>query len=234
MIERDYYPIGTAAEQIGCSVRDLIHLGAVGKLPLHIYLSDKVQISDLQEDEFGNKVWVNQRVSNFTGLAQVLTNTLQELEKRLGSVGDVSVDTRKLLLAAKDEMPVRLLMYPPATSEIEKKLDTFRKWEIRPADLYVITVDLAPYKAQSGSATAMGSFLSDEMPALLQLTLAAWETHWRTYDHHELPTADYIASWLSDKAREMKTDPPSDRIAKAIATIIRPEAAPAKSLPREK
>ena len=39
-IEREYYSITEASSILGCQVRDLLHLGATGKLDIYLMLID--------------------------------------------------------------------------------------------------------------------------------------------------------------------------------------------------
>jgi hypothetical protein len=49
--ERLYYPLPEAADMLGCTIRDVIHMGAAGVIDLSIYINSWIESSDVKPNE---------------------------------------------------------------------------------------------------------------------------------------------------------------------------------------
>ena len=82
LIEREYYPITEASGILGCQVRDLIHLGATGKLDIYLMLIDISLGIELTAYEDKEDILIDRErhYYTYTGLASLLNNDLKAIE----------------------------------------------------------------------------------------------------------------------------------------------------------
>ncbi|PPD49118.1 MAG: hypothetical protein CTY13_03945 [Methylobacter sp.] len=85
MIDREYYPLAVAAEVLGCSENDLIHLGARGRLDIYAIPSSFSVLTIIKSDE---------------GKAELLNEPTQPLK--------IAIDTIRYLEAGNIEEPIEI------------------------------------------------------------------------------------------------------------------------------
>lgn len=212
-ITRTYYPIEDAATMIGCSVDDLIHLGANWELQIWVTFDRNVRAWVTPGDKTGEPVLVDLA----SGLHQVSPLDLEDLEsgrKDWLSVVRLGNTTYRLINDSDGHMaPSRMFIM---TADIEE-LTLEAKAPVRTASS-ALTRDATPTPTEG--VTVVLPHLTRSLEAVFKVM---WE-NWKDPDPRRLPKQINIARELDVALgyKSEKDDTPS-RNAKAIAAIIKPD-----------
>ena len=137
MIERKYYPLENAAKRLSCKASDIIHLGAVGELPIHALAAGWL-IEPMREDGLG---FSGQRFRH-SGTVRIPANIVAEFEHNSRAVA------RHVLLPTKDGSKFwgRLLL-PDPTFSIDIQRAYYSSFPIKDMKLVVMAEDLKKLQA---------------------------------------------------------------------------------------
>jgi len=220
-IEREYYSIAEASSMLGCSVRDLVHLGAINKLSLFVLL-DKRPLKVRVEDQeiyslYGQYDW------RHTGLAMVKPvdlvsmesdNNRQSILTRVSSLREEPTFVTEYIQKATDGFISEFII----TYELLEDLIFNRD------DLIVLMADMKHFANKNITEIALDkstesiSSYSTDLIKMLNLAINEFYIPRRSTD----PKKDEVAEWLKSKGKFLKVNV-SNNMADAIFTIIKPD-----------
>lgn len=221
LFEREYYPISTAAAELGCTVGDLIHFAATGRIRLGVLFAvDGFFLENYSY--FGNNK-LQGPVEEFTGFVYVDQGYFQEMELRDGDLRFGSVV----------RMDGRVIFKHPKAENFGQESRSINQIYIHSNDLRTL-VSLGDSSATEVSLNTTGrkasldanrANVSDKLAKMNQAAAKFWGNADRS-DRGTHPDNATVTAWLVKQGF-------SQTLADKAATIIRPEWAPSGRRPEE-
>lgn len=216
LFEREYFRITEAAPELGCTVDDLIHYAAIGRISLGVLFTiDGFALEHYYYIEDSEKWVSDELVAEFTGFVYVDKGYFQDMELRDG----------ELLFNSVVRMDGRIIGKKPIDDDYGFENRSLKQIYIHSNDLRKLLSASIPTTGDVPTIETDGTHVSDKLQYLRQAARKFWGSQNEATRHTHPDNADVVA-WLIDKEFSKKQ-------ANAGASIIRPSWAPPGRKPRE-
>jgi hypothetical protein len=211
LLEREYYRIGVAAEELGCSVDDMIHWAAIGRIRLGaLFAVDgfNLELYNYHHDPFAT-------VEEFTGFAYIASGYFKDLE----------LSGKNLMFNSVKLIDGRTIFIAPFGDNNGVESRSIEQIYIHSSDLLdLLKVPISPPMEQP-SQPSTSAHVSDKLAILKQTAFKFWaDQNEGTRSTH--PANETIEAWLMNRGYSAKQ-------AQAATSIIRPEWARPGRKPKE-